>query len=120
MIVAVSSVNRDEKSYMDPRFGRSNCFYIVDTDSGQGRFVSNSQNFNAPHGAGIQTAQMVAGQGVDAVITGHVGPKASAVLEQEGIEVYLTEQSELTISEALEFFRQGKLKHVEGSVRSDS
>jgi predicted Fe-Mo cluster-binding NifX family protein len=114
MKVAVSAVNRDENTYLDPRFGRANCFYVFDTESGEGEFVNNTQNFNAPHGAGIQTAQMIAEKGVEAVITGHVGPKASAVLEKENISIYIADKADILVPDALVLFREGKLKRAEG------
>jgi predicted Fe-Mo cluster-binding NifX family protein len=40
-------------------------------------------------GAGIQAAQTVANRGVEAVITGQIGPNAVRVLNSAGIAVYV-------------------------------
>lgn len=109
MKIAISAVNQNEKSYLDPRFGRANYFYVFDSNTNNGDFISNAQNSNALYGAGIQTAQMIAAKGVEAVITGRVGPKAASVLEKEGIKIYLADRPEILIKDALELFHQGKL-----------
>lgn len=112
MRVAVTSQGKELTSEVDPRFGRAACFLIVDTDTGEHRAVDNSQNLNAAQGAGIQAAQTVAGQRVDAVLTGHCGPKAFQVLRQGGIEVYLGATG--TVAEALERLDQGDLEAAAG------
>jgi predicted Fe-Mo cluster-binding NifX family protein len=43
--------------------------------------------YESPHGAGVQAAQVVANQNVQAVITGMVGPNAHRVLSAAGIEI---------------------------------
>lgn len=88
MKFAVSSTGKTLDSKVDPRFGRAPFFVIVDSDKGEIISVlDNSAAINAAHGAGINAAAKVAEAGVDAVLTGRVGPKAWAVLEQAGIKV---------------------------------
>ena len=89
MKVAVTSQGRDPASAVDPRFGRARYFIVFDTQSGQFEPVDNEQNLNAVQGAGIQAAACVARHGVDAVLTGHCGPKAFQALSAGGIRVYL-------------------------------
>lgn len=90
MKVAVS-VSKDMglASPIDSRFGRTQGFLIVDSETRQGVFVSNDQNLNAAQGAGIQAAQHVLDAEADVVITGHCGPKAFRVLSGGGVRVYL-------------------------------
>jgi predicted Fe-Mo cluster-binding NifX family protein len=68
--------------------------------------VDNTQNLNAAQGAGVQAAQKVAELHVDAVITGHCGPKAFRVLDAAGIKVYLGVDG--TVKDAVEMFKTGK------------
>ncbi len=105
MKIAVTSRGREMSSELDPRFGRAGCFIIVDTDSGKNRVVDNSQNLNAAQGAGVQAAQAVAFMGVEAVLTGHCGPKAFQVLDAAGIKVYL--RAEGTVEAAVDKFLAG-------------
>jgi predicted Fe-Mo cluster-binding NifX family protein len=106
MKVVVTSQGNDRESEVDPRFGRASCFLVVDTETGEESVVDNSQTLNAAQGAGVQAAQTVAGLKVDAVLTGHCGPKAFRVLRSAGIEVYLG--AEGTVGEAIEKMRAGK------------
>ncbi len=111
MKVAVSSQGPDLDSQADPRFGRAMQFIVVDTDTGEFTAHDNSQNLNATHGAGIQSGQNVAAFGVEAVITGNVGPKAGDALQAGGVKIYTGATG--TIKNALEQFRNNELKLVE-------
>jgi len=110
MKVAVTSQGAELSSQVDQRFGRAACFIIADTDADTVQTVRNEQNVNAPQGAGIQSAQAVVNHGVQAVLTGHCGPKAFRVLATAGIKVYVGLEG--TVSEALENFRAGELREA--------
>lgn len=114
MKIAVSAQGRDLTAAVDPRFGRAKFFVIVDTETGECSAADNSPNLNAAQGAGIQTARHVAEQGVQAVITGHVGPKAFAALQAGAIAVYTGDVR--TVAEAVEQFKAGALT---ASARAD-
>jgi predicted Fe-Mo cluster-binding NifX family protein len=105
MKIVVTSQGNDRDSEVDPRFGRASCFLVVDTETGEESVVDNGQNLNAAQGAGVQAAQTVAGLKVDAVLTGHCGPKAFRVLQAAGIQVFLG--AEGTVREAIEKMRAG-------------
>lgn len=87
MKIAVSSSGKDLTSQVDPRFGRTAFFVIVDDESMDCQAVENRQHLYLPQGAGIQAAQTVAAQKVDTVITGNCGPKAFRVLQAAGIQI---------------------------------
>ena len=95
---------------VDPRFGRAAWFVVIDTETGEFRGVDNDQNLNALQGAGIQAAQHALDQGVEAILTGHCGPKAFRVLSQAGIAVYTGVDG--SVAEALERFRSGTLSPI--------
>ena len=107
MKVAVTGTDESLDSRVDPRFGRARAFLIFDRDTGRHEFVVNEQNLNAPQGAGIQAAQLVAEKDVGAVITGNCGPKAFRTLSAAGIEVYTAGDS--TVREALDKLARGEL-----------
>lgn len=113
MRVAVTSSGRDLTAPLDPYFGRAVGFLIVDTETGDTVYESNTQNLNAAQGAGIQAAQNVAATGAKAVISGHCGPKAFRILSASGINVYPC--SAATAGEALELFNAGKLKAAQAA-----
>ena len=105
MKVVVSSNGTDLSSPSNDQFGRCPTFVFVDTDSMHFEVKAN-EAANAPGGAGVQAAQFVTGAGVQAVITGRVGPKAMQVLEAAGVPVHLFKGG--TVREAVEDFKAGK------------
>jgi len=113
MKVAVTSQGTELTSAVDPRFGRARYFLVVDTETGDVQAVNNDVNLNAVQGAGIQAGKSVAATGAEAVLTGHVGPKALATLLAAGIKVYPGASG--TVAEALEQFKAGNLKPTESA-----
>ncbi len=110
MKLAVTSQGQELSSPVDPRFGRANCFVLVDTETGLASAVDNSVNLNAAQGAGIQAGRKVVELGVNALVTGHVGPKAYATLQAGGVQVYTGATG--TVAEAVEQFKTGALKQA--------
>ena len=78
MKIAITSQGKELESPVDPRFGRAKFFIVADTEQEGFTVADNGQNLNAAQGAGIQAGRNVVDLGVQAVITGHVGPKAFA------------------------------------------
>jgi len=109
MKVAITAVDKTLDAKIDPRFGRSKFFIAIDTETGKFEVVDNTVNLNAAQGAGIQSAANVAELGAEAVITGHVGPKAFSALNAAGIKIYTLAES-ITVADALELFKSGSLK----------
>ena len=107
MKLAITSQGAGLDGPVDPRFGRAKYFVLVDTETGESSAHDNAQNLNAPQGAGIQAAQTVARLGVEAVLTGHVGPKAFTTLSAAKIAIYTGISG--TVKDAVEQFKQGKL-----------
>ncbi|MCD6376382.1 MAG: NifB/NifX family molybdenum-iron cluster-binding protein [Caldisericaceae bacterium] len=94
---------------VDLRFGRARGFFVVDTETEEADFIDNTVNLEAAHGAGTSAAQNVINAGIEALITGHVGPKAGSVLKNAGIKVYTTEGN-ITLKDAYQKFKEGKLE----------
>lgn len=110
MKIAITATGKDMMDATDARFGRAKYFIVVDTDTDQATAHDNTQNLNAAQGAGIQAAQTVSNLGVEAVISGNLGPKAFRTLQAADIKMYLCEQT--TVAEAARRFKAGELKEI--------
>ena len=86
MKIAVTAERPSLDANLDPRFGRCAYFLIVDTDDYSFQAIENP-SIALGGGAGIQSAQMIADQGVQAVITGNCGPNAHKVLSAAGLRI---------------------------------
>ena len=112
MKVAITSSGNSLDSKLDLRFGRAGCFIVVDTESGAHEVIANEQNVKALQGAGVQAGKNVVDTGVEAVITGNVGPKAYRTLQAAEIKVYVYPDDTATVQEALERFKKGELQEA--------
>ncbi len=110
MKLAFTTTGNTPDAPLDPSFGRTPAFLIYDEESGTYSVIGNTQNMNAPQGAGIQAAQTIVKAGVGALITGHCGPKAFRVLAAAGIKVFNTDAANIT--EALARYRTGQLREA--------
>lgn len=114
--VAVTSWGPDVTSPVDPHFGRARYFLAVGTDTDQVAVHDNRGCRRSLHTAGMQAAGTLISIGVQAVITGHIGPRAFATLQSAGVEVYGVEGG--TVGDAVEQLRTGKLQPLrEANVR---
>ena len=113
MKIAFTTSGADLSAPLDTRFGRAPKFLVYDTESSAFELVDNAQNLNAAQGAGIQSAQRVAGTGIQALVSGHCGPKAFAVLQAAGIKVYTSNAP--TIAEALKAHQDGLLDEIKSA-----
>lgn len=108
--VAFTTSGRDLSAELDPRFGRSAGFLLYNLDTSSSTYINNDQGRAAAQGAGIQAAEMIVRAGVDALVTGHCGPKAYRVLEAAGLKVYNCDLP--VINQALEALLAGKLQEA--------
>lgn len=113
MKVAVTAREASIDSELDQRFGRSKYIIVIDTETGSSDIHDNDVNLNAMQGAGIQTGQNIAQLGVEAVLTGHLGPNAFRTLSAAGIAAYTGVQG--TVAEAIEAFKAGKLSQTDSA-----
>lgn len=107
MKIAVTACGKEMESTVDSRFGRAQWFLIVDIESGEFEALDNSQNLDLPQGAGVQSAQLITRYNVEALLTGHCGPKAFRTLSAAGVKVYIGASG--TVRETLEKFKSGEL-----------
>jgi len=112
MKVAISAT---EDGKVDTRFGRCPKFQIIEIEDKKiksGKTIDNLGTMQAG-GAGIQAAQIVGNEKVEAVITGNVGPNAMMTLKQLGVTVY---QGSGEIEEVIKQFIDGKLNKLEDAT----
>jgi len=107
MTIAVSASSPELSGTVDPRFGRAPYFLFVETESMAFESEVNRQT-DAASGVGIQVAQMIAGRGVDAVLTGSCGPNAFRTLQAAGIQVIVGVRG--TVEQAVTEYREGRLR----------
>jgi predicted Fe-Mo cluster-binding NifX family protein len=107
MRTAISATGANLDDTVDPRFGRCQYFVMVDSDTMEFEGVENA-NMMAGGGAGIATAQMIANEGAQVVLTGNCGPNAYETLSAAGIQVITGVSG--TVLEVVEGFKSGKYK----------
>ncbi|HIE26036.1 TPA: dinitrogenase iron-molybdenum cofactor biosynthesis protein [Candidatus Poribacteria bacterium] len=107
MKVAVSAMGTDMNAQVDPRFGRCANFIIVDTDTMEFETMQNPY-ITAGGGAGIQSAQLVANKGAQAVLTGNCGPNAFQTLSAAGVQVITGVSG--TVRSAVERYKSGQFQ----------
>ena len=93
---------------VSPVFGRAPTFTIVEVENEE---IKKTEVFENPaasafRGAGIQAAQFAAEKGVNVILTGNIGPNASMVLQQSGIEVVFG-YAGLKVRDAVESYLKG-------------
>jgi predicted Fe-Mo cluster-binding NifX family protein len=107
MKIAITATAASLDADIDPRFGRCQYFIIADPDTMKFESLENSGAM-AGGGAGISTAQTIAGRGVEAVLTGNCGPNAYEVLAAAGIKVVTGVSGK--VRDAIQNYKLGKLK----------
>jgi len=115
MKIAITSTGDNLDSQMDPRFGRCQYFVIVDPDTMDFEAMQN-ESAMASGGAGIQAAQTIVNVGINAVISGNVGPNAFEVLSAAGIETMTGASG--TVRNALELYKSGSLQSAASATVS--
>jgi len=112
MRVVVTSNGTDLSAEASPTFGRCLTYVFVDTETMEFEAVANPAA-NASGGAGIQAAQFIVEQGVQAVLAGNVGPNAYDVLQAANLPVFRHMGG--TVRQAVEAHVAGKLQSVGGA-----
>ncbi|MBZ9578541.1 NifB/NifX family molybdenum-iron cluster-binding protein [Patescibacteria group bacterium] len=107
MKICICTSGPDLNFPIDQVFGRCSYFLIVDKETEEFKVIDNEAR-EAMRGAGIAASQIVAGEKVEAVIVGKIGPNALTALQQSGIKVISGISG--TAKEALDKFKAGKLK----------
>jgi predicted Fe-Mo cluster-binding NifX family protein len=110
--IAVTSQGDNLDARVDLRFGRCLYFIIIDLETEKIEAVANPA-MGAMGGAGPQAAQTLSDKGVEAVISGNVGPNAFQTLKAGNIKIY--EGASGTVAETLTKYKNGELKEFSNS-----
>ncbi len=100
MKIAVTALENNKSSKMDPRFGRGAYFAVYDTVSKEYQFYTNDAK-EASGGAGPKAAEQIVNLGVNKLLSSDFGPKAKAALESMGVEMVLFSDTEKTVETIL-------------------
>jgi predicted Fe-Mo cluster-binding NifX family protein len=107
MKIAITAQGMSLDDNIEPRFGRSPIFIILDTDTMDFEAIENS-NAALGGGAGIGSAKLMLDKNVESVLTGNCGPKAFQVFEEARIKVFVGLSGK--IKDIVEDFKAGKFK----------
>jgi predicted Fe-Mo cluster-binding NifX family protein len=114
MKICITASGPGMNARIDERFGRAPFFVMVDSETLQHETITNPA-MDAEQGAGIAAAQGVAKQGVNAVLTGFVGPKAYAALQAANITIYDGLSASMDVKTALKNYSDGLLRQSTGA-----
>ncbi|MFC1669581.1 NifB/NifX family molybdenum-iron cluster-binding protein [Spirochaetota bacterium] len=113
MKISITSHGKELNSNVDERFGRAQGFIIFDDETKEFKYIDNSKNLSTMQGAGIQSAKCMIDEGVQVLITGHVGPKAFTTLEQGDIRIMIGAEGK--VEQAIDDYKKNKLKEATGA-----
>jgi len=109
MKVAISSSGGTLESNVDQRFARCPYYIIYDTNSGSFEAIKNESSLEGG-GAGVRAAQRISDMGVEAVISGNIGPSAFRVLSAASIKIYSGASG--YIKDVVEDLKSGKYSEI--------
>jgi predicted Fe-Mo cluster-binding NifX family protein len=109
MKIAISSTGPGLSDLVDPRFSR--CRYYIFYDTGTGSYES-KENTAGIHCVtrGTATGNLVAGEYVDCVLTGHIGPKAMTILKGARVRIFVGISG--LVKAAIEACQSGQLEDI--------
>ena len=111
MKIAVSSSGQTLDDSVDARFGRCAYFLVIDPDTLEFEPIQNP-NIALGHGAGIQSAQLLANKGVTVVQIGNCGPNAFQTFGAAGIQVITGVAGQ--VREAVRMYKSGAMAGASG------
>ena len=108
--IAITSEGPTLTDAVDPRFGRAGGFVVVELATGAATYVDNGSSQVLAQGAGIQAAENLVKAGAQALLTGHVGPKAFTALQAAGVKMVQGVEN-MTVGEAVAKFKAGEFTY---------
>ena len=109
MIIALPTKTSGEKSFVSEHFGRSNYFYIYNTETKLGEAYINA-NKDGQGGVGIKSCEFILNKDVEVLITPSVGEKSLKVLNEGEIKIYKC--TDKIVKENIESYLNGELKEL--------
>ena len=97
-------------SEMDPRFGRTDFFFIYDDQKDEFTSIDNKDSAKDAHGAGPKTAAKIAELNPNVLITGNgPGGNAETALRALNIEIFVG-AGNMTVKQAYDAYKKQELK----------
>jgi predicted Fe-Mo cluster-binding NifX family protein len=100
MKIAITSDGNNLDSKLDSRFGRCSFFAIYDTETKNLEFLPNP-NKESMEGAGPASAQFVASEGVQKVVSGEFGFKVKSIFESLQMQLVTLSETKKSIAEII-------------------
>lgn len=116
MKIAITALDGELDSKIDPRFGRAAYIIIVDSETLEFKALDNNKNKNSFKGAGIQAAAMVSDNEAEVLLTGFCGPNAFKTLESAGIKV--VDDQNGRVIDVIQKFKQGNVVYADGANKN--
>ncbi len=116
MRICITATGNSLDAQADSSFGRAPWLLVIETDD-NALIVEAIENrgFSASQGAGIAAAQIIADKGVQALLTGRVGPKAQSALQAAGVKIF-ENVGRSTVRELLGRFIGGTYQEETGRI----
>ncbi len=112
IVVPVLETEVKGKKLVNAHFGKSKHFAVVDTETGNVEVIENP-GIHLPRRRGIYIAEMFKEKGVQAVLVKEMGAGAfDKIRNVMGIKVYLIPPEIKFLDEAVEAFKEMKLKEL--------
>ena len=104
MKVAMPVKTAKADTVLSPFFGHAKYFAFI--EEGKRRIVSN------PHDGGVSVAEWLLDEGVDLVITQHIGLKPFALLAYNGVQCFYPGEGRITIDDAIDLLQRGHCEPI--------
>ena len=109
MIIALPTKTSGEKSFISDHFGRTNYFYIYNTETKLGETYINA-NKDGQGGVGVKSSEFIINKNVEVLITPSVGEKSLRVLNEGEVKIYKSIEKIVKVN--IESFLNGELKEL--------
>jgi len=105
MKIAITSSGNNLESFVDRHFGRCSFFVIYDTSTDGYEIVPNP-NSGHQEGAGPASVQLVAGKGVEKVVSGDFGIMVKSLFDQLQIQLISVPDETKRIQQIIDLLKQ--------------
>ena len=112
MKIAVATKQGGLEDKVSPIVGRAPSFTIVETSESEivNSGIIENDFAQSSGGAGIQAAQMLVQENIDAILGGNFGPNLANVFSQTGVDMY--QVGEISVDDAVSKLVAGELSPV--------
>ena len=116
MKIAVATQQGGLEDQVSGIVGRAPTFTVVETSEKEivESKVLRNEFSQAASGAGVQAAQMLVNEGIEAIIGGNFGPNLAQVFNQSETEMY--QASGISVKQAVQQLLDGELTRVQGAT----